>query len=199
MKRPFLSLMAGLCGALALAACSGPGAMPRGYTYHQERFKSPAPGPSGKISDAARENMTPDQARQIRSAVHTLARRLTDRAGLAPRPVYVQTADPLIPFYAMVDNDLRDVLVHIGYRLSDVPDDAYIFQYDAAMRKRPDAMIDDEQTHQQPNITITLRVIDQPGRDGRVLTTQSDDFFIQGVDDLDISHAHFPIMQKAGE
>lgn len=188
----------GLCGALAavtvLGACSGPGAMPRGYTYHQERFKSPPPGPSSKISDAARVSMTDDQARQIRVAVHELMRVLTDRAGLAPRPVYVQTADPLSPFYAMVDNDLRDVLAHIGYRLSDVPEGAYIFQYDAApIKQSADSGAD------APNVTITIRVIDGPGRDAKMLTTQSDDFFIQGAEDLNISHARFPLLQKAGE
>lgn len=199
MKRFILSLSTLLGCSLLLSACEGPGAMPRGYIHHMERYKSPAPGLPSKISDDARASMTADQAKQMRRAVHEVAMALTDRAGLAPRPVYVQTADPLPPFYAMMDNDVRDVMAHIGYRLSDMAEGAYIVQYDAQPIDLPGAIKDDQQTHQRPNVTLTLRIIDGPGREGKVLTTQSGDFFIQGAEDLDIPHAHFSIVQKAGE
>jgi hypothetical protein len=111
----------------------------------------------------------------------------------------VQSADPLPPFYAMIDNDLRDVLAHIGYALSQTPDGAYIFQYDAEKIDQSTTVKDGELDHQSPNVNLSISVIDGPGREGKVLTTQSGDYFIQGADDFSIPHANFPTLQKAGE
>lgn len=195
MTRISFSILAAILCTVTLSACEGPGAWPRGYAYHKERFKSPAPGPSSKFTDAQRENMNPAQAKQIRNAMHDLARTLTDRAGLAPKPVYVQTADPLPPFYAMIDNDLRDVLAHIGYAMTAAPDNAYIIQYQAEKIDAPKG----ETPVPAPNVRLSIIVIDKAGREGKILTTQTGDYFIQGAEDFSIPHANFPLLQKAGE
>lgn len=187
-----------LC-ALALCACEGPGPLPRGYVHHKETYKSPAPGPTPVYSDAQREVLTPAQAKAVRRAVHDLARALTDRAGLAPRPVYVQQADPLTPFYAMIDNDLREVLVHIGYMLAPRPEGAYVFQYDAKKIDLPSPMKEAPRDHNMPNVTLTLKIFDGAGRESKMLTTQSGDYFIEGAEVMDISRARFTPMQKAGD
>ena len=184
---------------MTLTACVGPGPLPRGYVHHKETYKSPAPGESPKFNEKQRAAMTAGQAKQIRRAVHDLARSLTDRAGLAPRPVYVRQADPLTPFYAMIDNDLRDVLVHIGYALADRPDNAYVFEYDARKLDQPSAMRDGPPGHGAPNVEIALEIYDGAGRDAKLLTTERGAFFIEGAQVMDISRPFFSTMQKAGE
>ena len=178
-------------------ACEGPGPMARGYTHHNETYKSPAPGPTSVFNDEQRVAMTPAQAKQIRRAVHDLTRALTDRAGLAPRPVYVKSADPLTPFYAMIDNDLRDVLVHIGYTLADRPDSAYVFAYDARQVDQPSPMKDTSAAHDAPNVEITLKIFNGAGRDATMLTTQSGRFHIDGAETMNMPGARFFPVQKA--
>lgn len=184
---------------VTLTACEGPGPLPRGYVHHKETYKSPAPGPTPVYTETQRETLTPAQAKNIRRAVHDLARALTDRAGLAPRAVYVQQADPLPPFYAMIDNDLREVLTHIGYSLAPQPDNAYVFQYDAQKIDSPSPMKEPPRDHNAPNVTLTLKIFDGAGREAKMLTTQSGDYFIEGAEVMDIPRARFTPMQKAGE
>lgn len=171
--------------------------MPRGYVHHGEAYKSPAPGPSRVFTEAQRETMTPQQAKQIRRAVHDLALSLTDRAGLAPRPVYVQSADPLTPFYAMIDNDLRDVLVHIGYTLADRPDLAYVFRYEARHLDHPSSMKETSAAHDAGNVEITLKIYDGARRDSKMLTIERGHFHIDGAEQMNIPGARFIPMQKA--
>ncbi len=171
--------------------------MARGYVHHNEPYKSPAPGPSSTFTDDQRVAMTPAQAKQIRRAVHDLARALTDRAGLAPRPVYVQSAEPLTPFYAMIDNDLRDVLVHIGYTLADRPDSAYVFTYEARHVDQPSPMKDTSAVHDAPNTDITLKIFNGAGRDATMLTKQSGTFHINVAEAMDMPGARFFPVQKA--
>lgn len=188
-----------ITGMMILTGCAGPGPMPRGYVHHGETYKSPAPGPTPVYSETQRETLTPTQAKGIRRAVHDVARALTDRAGLAPRPVYVHQADPLPPFYAMIDNDLREVLTHIGYTLASRPDGAYVFQYDAQKIDLPSPMKNPPRDHNASNVTLTLKIFDGATRDATMLTTQSGSYFIEGAEVMDIPRARFTPMQKAGE
>lgn len=194
MKRIFI-----LISVIMVSGCAGPGPMPRGYVHHAQTYKSPAPGPTPVYNDTQRATLTPAQAKGLRRAVHDLARALTDRAGLAPRPVYVHQADPLPPFYAMIDNDLREVLPHIGYTLAARPDGAYVFQYDAKKIDLPSPMKDEPRDHSAPNVTLTLKIFDGAGRDAKMLTTQTGDYFIEGAEVMDIPRARFSPMRKAGD
>lgn len=171
--------------------------MARGYVHHAQPYKSPAPGPTPAFTDAQRETLTPQQAKQVRRSVHDLARAITDRAGLAPRPVYVQSADPLTPFYTMIDNDLRDVLVHIGYTLADRPGAAYVFRYEARHLDQPQIMKESSAVHEAKNVSITLKIFDGVGRDAKMLTYETGHFHIDGVEEMPIPGARFIPMQKA--
>ena len=115
-----------LTACAALSACSMPNSLPRGYAYHGEEYKSPNPPESPKFTSQQRASMGPEQADQFRMSVYSLVENLTNRAGMPPKPVYVMKPEPMTPFYANMDNDLRESLRHMGYRLTDTPENAYV-------------------------------------------------------------------------
>lgn len=174
--------------ALTVGACSIPNALPRGYVYHDKEFKSPNPPESSKFTSLQRTTMGPEQADQFRMAVYTLVDNLTNRAGMPPKSIYVVTPEPMTPFYANFDNDLRESLRHVGYRLTDTPEGAYAMTYKAEQLKKEAATEGDT----SPNMRITLFVHDMVGEDGKVLTQETGDFYIKGGEALNVPFANFP-------
>lgn len=173
-----------LLSALLLGACATPNAIPTGYVYHGEEYKSPLPPESKKVTTAQREAMGPEQAEQYRDALYDLVNKLTERAGLPPKPIYVVPHDPMNAFYAQVDNDLREAMRHIGYELATAEADAYYFTYDAMLIEKPDlgdeypeaAMMDGN------NVEIILQVFDGKGEEATMLTEQRGQYYIQGAE-----------------
>lgn len=175
--------------ALSLSACSigHPNAMPTGYTYHHQDYKSPTPASSSKVTSKQRQNMDAVQAEQFRNAVYDLLNKLTMRAGLPPKPVYVLAPDPMTTFYANIDNDLRESMRTLGYAISDVPTGAYVFAYSAQELDYP-AGID---IADQPNVELTIRVFNSAQPDARQLTEEVGRYFIKGVDTLYIQPTNY--------
>jgi hypothetical protein len=192
MKRPslYLGILAAGVSALSLGACSHPNAMPTGYTYHNEMYKSPAPPPSSKITTEQRQYMDGKQAEQFRDAVYDLVKRLSGRAGMPPKPVYVLAPDPMTTFYANIDNDLRESMRHLGYAISDVPTGAYVFAYDARLLTKPRGQI----STGEPNVELVLRVFDSIGEDARMLTEESGHYYIQGAEVLHIQPSFYSLL-----
>lgn len=181
-----------VCATLiALAGCSTPNALPRGYAYHKEAYKSPNPPESSKFTELQRSTMGPEQADQFRLAIYSLVENLTNRAGMPPKPIYVAKAEPMTPFYANLDNDLRESMRHIGYRLSDSPDGAYVFAYMATVKERKGYEPVDP-TDTTPNVHISLHVFDKMGEEAKQLTVEEGDFFIRGAEVLNVPFASFP-------
>lgn len=180
------------CVALAaLAACSSPNSLPRGYVYHKEAYKSPNPPESPKFSSQQRATMGPEQADQFRLSVYSLVENLTARAGLPPKPVYVVKPEAMSPFYANIDNDLRESLRHRGYRLSDTPEGAYAIAYNADIPKK-EKVKDSVLIDTSPNVTLSLYVLDGVGEEARVLTQESGSFYIRGAEELNVPFASYP-------
>ncbi|PZQ46745.1 MAG: hypothetical protein DI551_04650 [Micavibrio aeruginosavorus] len=184
-KLPYLALTA----CAALAACSVPNSLPRGYVYHDQPYKSPNPPESSKFTAAQRSTMGPEQADQFRLALYSLVEKLTERAGMPPKPVYVLKPDPMTPFYANMDNDLRESLRHIGYRLSDTPEGAYVMAYTAVVAKKVKGAPADDAT---PNTHLALYVFDGVGENAKRLTQEEGDFYIRGAEELNVRFASFP-------
>lgn len=181
------------CAALlALTACSIPNSLPRGYVYHQDEYKSPNPPESPKFSSQQRATMGPEQADQFRLSVYGLVESLTNRAGMPPKPVYILKPETMTPFYANIDNDLRESLRHMGYRLSDTPDGAYAFAYGAEILKKDKKASDAILIDTTPNVTLSLYVLDGAGEDAKLLTQETGTFYIRGAEELNVPFASFP-------
>jgi len=175
--------------ALGLVACGGhPNSMPTGYTYHHDTYKSPAPGLPKTISVEQRTYMDATQATQFRDGTYALLEKLTTRAGMPPKPVYVLAPKPMTNFYANIDNDLRENMRHIGYALSDSPMEAYIFAYDAQYLPPAEGQ---EIAAGVPNVSLTLRVYSELGENARLLSTETGQFYIQGAETLNIKSANY--------
>lgn len=183
-KAPFLIL------AACVAACA-PNSMPKGYVYHGAEYKSPNPPESTKFTDEQRVTMGPEQADQFRLSVYQLVESLTRRAGMPPKNIFVLKPERMTPFYANMDNDLRESMRHMGYTLSDTPDNAYAFAYTAYVLKDGD-MAQALPSGQKPNVRLTLHVFDKAGDGAKLLTEETGDFFIQGAEKLDVPFASFP-------
>lgn len=180
------------CAALlALAACSMPNSLPRGYVYHGDAYKSPNPPESPKFTSVQRASMGPEQADQFRLAVYSLVENLTNRAGMPPKPIFVMKPEPMTPFYANMDNDLRESLRHMGYKLSDTADGSYAFAYNANVLKKKNAK-DAAVIDTSPNVHLVIYVMDGVGEDAKILTQEEDDFYIRGAEDLNVPFASFP-------
>ena len=188
-------LSLGACTILmgGCAAISHPNAMASGYSYHQETYKSPTPPPSPKVTMAQREYMDANQAEQFRSAVYDLLTRISQRAGMPPKPVYVLTPDHMSSFYANIDNDLRESMRALGYALADNPTGAYVFAYDAQTFERPRGYV----SKGEANVTLALRVFDSIGRDARLLTEETGAYYIQGAELLNIRPASYHAMPSS--
>lgn len=184
--------------ALSLGACSSPNSFPDGYTHHSKTYKSQTPDPSSKFTPAMRATMGPEQADQFRMAVYSLVESLTARAGLPPKAAHVVAPEKTTPLYANIDNNLRESLRHMGYRMSDTPVDSYAFAYSANVIKDADgkALADDGVT---PNVRLTLFVYDSVGEAGKMLTQETGDFYIHGADKLNYEFSRFPGLSLPGE
>lgn len=179
-----------LAAATALVtACSQPHSIPTGYVYHGNVYKSANPPESPKFTSAQRKAMGPQQSEQFRQAVYKLVESLTLRAGMPPKPVHVLQPVEMNAFYSNIDNDVRESLRHIGYRLADTPDGAYVFTYNAQIltnekgKPAPDAAGN--------NVRIALQVFDKFGKEGKMLTEEAGLFRIDGAQDMTISYPTF--------
>lgn len=183
-QKTSLSCMA-LAVSFLIPACSynHPNPMPSGYSYHHEEYKSPGPKPSSKVTVKQREYMNAAQAEQFRKAVYDLLERLTMRAGMPPKPVYVMAPDPMTTFYANIDSDLREAMRHIGYAISDVPTDAYVFTYEALPVATQNKSVPSTGAD---NVILTLRVYSFNGDEAQQLTEETGQYFIQGAEALNI-------------
>lgn len=200
----YLGLLIAGVSAVSLSACSTshPNAMPSGYTYHRDTYKSPAPPPTSKVTASQRKYMDAAQAEQFRDAVYDLLQRLTYRAGMPPKPIYILAPDPMTTFYANIDNDLRESMRHVGYALSDVPVGSYVFAYDARVKEQPRGYVSEG----EPNVELILKVFDQVSPNARMLSEESGWYYIQGAEYLNIKPAHYSAlptrqrikMQEAG-
>lgn len=176
---------------IALAACDTPNYIPDGYVHHNKPYKSQTPPPSPKFSPMQRSTMGPEQADQFRMAVYQLVDNLTNRAGMPPKPVYVVKPEKMTPLYTNIDNDVRESLRHIGYRLSDTPDGAYVIAYTAEVLKDKDGKVVSTSADQGPNVRLGIHVFDSLGENSKMLTKEEGDFYINGADVMDISPAFF--------
>lgn len=197
-KIPLFLVLCG--GSLALASCQVPHAFPTGYVHHGKEFKSATPPPSPKFTMVQRATMGVEQAEQFRLAVYSLVESLTTRAGLPPKPIYVLRADPMTPFYANIDSDVRESLRHMGYRLSDTPEGAYIMTYNATAIKPPvlpdgatpaPVVISSQDNTDVPNVIMALYVHDGVGEQSKLLTKEEGNFYIRGADVMSIPFANF--------
>ena len=191
MRIKFLSILilSGL-SVFGLQACDHPNAMPTGYTYHHETFKSAAPPLPKSINDEQRDFMDSTQAGQFRTAVYQLLERLTMRAGMPPKPAYILAPVPMTPFYANIDNDMRETMRYIGYAIADMPTGAYVFTYEAMP-------VDDALTNE--NVMLIIRVFDKIGKEAKILAQESGQFYIQGAETLTITspnYARLPTQAK---
>ena len=187
-KNTILSLALS-ASVLSLGACGFvyPNAMPSGYTHHHQTYKSPAPvaTPTSQqqVTIEQREYMNAEQAQQFRDGIYNLLERLTMRAGMPPKPVYVLSPEPMTSFYTNLDNDLRASMRHIGYNLADTPNGAYVFTYDAMPITATSAMAN--------NVELTLRVFNGLGDAARQLTEETGQFYVQGANKLSITPARY--------
>ena len=168
----------------SLSACSigHPNAIPTGYTYHHEEYKSAMPAPSSRVTSEQRATMDVAQAEQFRNAVYDLVSRLTERAGLPPKPVFVLPPKNMTSFYAHIDNDIRESMRSIGYAISDRPEGAYVFSYSADLINVPR----DTETTKHPNVEMILRVFNDADPKARQLTQEVGRYFIHGAETFDI-------------
>lgn len=188
-------ILMGLVAATGLAACS-PNAFPTGYKYHNQAYKSPNPPPAD-IPDHKKEDVkraqaavksAPEpmpipapqlntaQADQLRLSVYQLAESLTRRAGMPPKAVFVMSPETQSPVYEVMGSHLRDALRHLNYRVSDIPDNAYAITYAV----QPVAMA----APGQGNTEVSLLVYDKAGDGAKLLTEESNLFFIEGGETL---------------
>lgn len=168
--------------ALSVAACDRPHSLPTGYTYHGEVYKSAEPPQSKKFTPAQRATMGPEQADQFRLSVYQLAESLTVRAGLPPKEVFVARPEKMTAFYTQMDNDVRESLRHLGYKLADSPAGAYVMTYSATSLtdpKNPAPVTDGA-----PNVRLGLQVFDGAGETATMLTEEAANFYIRGAETL---------------
>lgn len=187
-----LVLVAG-ASVLSISACTHPNAMPTGYTYHHDTYKSAPPPLPKEITVEQRNHMDAVQAEQFRDGTYDLLEKLTARAGMPPKPVYVLAPKPMSTFYANIDNDLRENMRHIGYALSDTPVEAYVFTYNAEYIEPAEDMTSSDAA----NVLLTLRVYDGMGEAANLLSTETGSFYIKGAEALDIQPTSYDMMPKA--
>lgn len=193
----FLSLFTLGLSTTALTACGAghPNPIPTGYTYHHQEYKSPDPTEAPHITTKQRQSMSSMQAEQFRDAVYEVLTRLTSRAGMPPKPVYILQPDEMTPFYANMDNNLRESMRHIGYAISDVPTGSYVFAYDV----RNIAVSDTANSMSQPNIELAIEVFDAATPEAKQLAREVGRYYIKGAEDFYVKPANYsnlPSYQK---
>jgi hypothetical protein len=167
--------------ALALSACQHPNAMPSGYTHHHEVFKSPDPAPVLTLQTTDNQDI-PLSLMDIDMAVEDLLRKVTARAGLPPKPVYILTPPKMTSFYSLIDSALRKNMRDLGYAISDTETGAYAFVYNARELRKPRGTENDG----FPNVELVLQVYSALNKEARLLTEQSGNYFIEGASHTDI-------------
>lgn len=194
---------------LSVAGCSLMKSVPTGYVYHGDAYKSATPPASTKFTALQRSTMGPEQSAQFRLAVYSLVDSLTTRAGMPPKPVYVLRPEKMTPFYSNFDNDLRESLRHVGYQLSDTPDNAYVVTYSAAVldvaaAKDTNApvVVSSTENNTVPNVRMAIHVHDGLGEQGKLLTQETGDFYVRGADVMTIlypiySNVYIPPIREA--
>lgn len=187
-----VGLLAAGVSVMVLGGCAmqHPNAMPTGYTYHSETYKSATPPPSRRITKEQRKHIDGAQAEQFRDAVYGLLRRITNRAGMPPKPVYVLAPDPMTPFYGNIDNDLREGMRHMGYAISDTATGAYVFTYDARLINQQR----DRMSAGDPNVELVIKVFNKIGEDAQMLTEEVGRYYIQGAESLHIQPSRYRLL-----
>lgn len=176
---------------LALAACDAPNYIPDGYVHHNKPYKSQLPPQSPKFTQVQRTVMGPEQADQFRLAVYQLVDNLTNRAGMPPKPVHVLKPERMSALDMNIDNDLRESLRHVGYKLSDSTEGAYVMTYAAEVLKDKDGKVVSTSADQGANVRLTLFIHDGIGETSKLLTKETGDFYINGADEMVISPSFF--------
>ena len=139
--------------------------------------------------------MDASQAEQFREATYDLLEKLTMRAGMPPKAVYISSPQPMTTFYANIDNDLRESMRHIGYAISDTPQNAYIFTYEATpLMNEGDAV-----AQSINNVQLTLRVFDSYTESARQLTEETGQYFIQGAELLEMGPANQAFLKPSAK
>lgn len=187
IKKCSLALILGSASLLTLSACGIPNSIPTGYTYHRDTYKSPTPSPSPRVTTKQRQYMDAAQAEQFRDAVYDILQRITSRAGMPPKPVYILQPQRMSTFYNNIDNDLRESMRAIGYAISDVPQGSYVFAYDARSLEQPRS----ETPSMAPNVELILKIFDSANANSRMLTEEVGHYHIQGAQYLDIRPATY--------
>ena len=162
----FFALIIGL--SISLSACT----MPTGYVYHDGLYKTPTPRgvPGANL-------ISNTQSAQISNAMQDLVGRLTARAGLAPKSVYVHTPKPATALQTLMDNDLRDALRRAGYRLASSPEEAgYVMTHDLSQ-------IRDEIARTSAEISIHV-YNGLPGKDVSKLTSENGFYRIESLEHI---------------
>ncbi len=167
MTRPTLRALALFFPVLLLSACN----MPTGYVYHDQLYKAPVQDSSA--SGAALISQT--QAAQIYRAMSDLTTRLTQRAGLAPRPVYVETPAPATQIQTLMDNDLRDTLRRLGYTLTGDPAQGYVIAHRIKPVKIENSPL---------NAEIALDIFDGRSKKETLLTSETGFYRIDSLDKI---------------
>ena len=166
MKSKFY--IVGLVVLIGLAGCKPVydfNFMPSGYGVEEEEPKVDS-------------ILTQEQRHAWRNAVYEVVSRLTQRAGLPPKPVFVAYSGSQTPFYDNFDNDLREVLLESGYQLSASPDDSYGIIYSVrGLKPKRNKYI-------KGNVELTLKVYSSQLQHGEFLTEETATFYIDGADGL---------------
>ena len=186
-KKRSLALIMGSASLLTLGACGIPNSIPTGYTYHRDTYKSATPEPSPRVTTTQRQYMDATQAEQFRDAVYDILQRITSRAGMPPKPVYILQPQRMSTFYNNIDNDLRESMRAIGYAISDVPQGSYVFAYDARSLEQPRS----ETPSMAPNVELILKIFDSASANSRMLTEEVGRYYIQGAQYLNILPATY--------
>jgi len=176
------------CSVLALSACGHPNAMPSGYTHHHAQYKSPDATPALSSTGALGTiETTPVRLSQmdVDIAVDDLLRKITARAGVSPKPVYIMTPSNMGGFYNVVDSALRKNMRDLGYATSDTTEGVYAFAYSAREIRKPRGSENDG----YPNVEMTLQVFGDASQGAKLLTEQTGNYFIAGASNQNIQPA----------
>lgn len=173
-------LLGGSALMLGVAGCSHPNAMPSGYTHHHENYKSP--NEVSSLSPVFLERLTgtpvPLSVASIDGAVDDMIRKITARAGAAPKPVFIIKPSQKSAFYNAMDNALRVSMRDLGYAISDTTSNAYAISYSARNLMKPRGTENDG----NPNVEMILQIFSNPNSDATLLAEQSGNYFIEGAE-----------------
>ncbi len=185
-SKTILSVSVSLLSAGLLSACGHPNAMPSGYTHHHNvknavDVSAADSVPLSSTYIAAPENQALSLV-DVDRAVDDMLRKITARAGVPPKPVYILKPENPTPFYNAVDNALRTSMRDLGYAISDMKAGAYGMAYNARALRKPRGTENDG----HPNVELMLQAYSNVESGARLLTEQSGNYFIKGAKAQDI-------------